>query len=142
MIQFFQKEEEQQIIQAIRHAEKQTSGEIRVHLEKNAKGDILSAAAVAFKRLRMHQTEARNGVLIFLAPERREFAILGDKGINEKVGENFWQTERDLMEQYFRKSAFCDGVCEVIKQIGQKLQAHFPYQRDDENELPDEVSYG
>ena len=141
MIRFFQPEEEQQIIAAIRQAERQTSGEIRVHLEKNARGDILAAAAHTFQQLGMHETQARNGVLIFLAPERREFAIIGDQGINQKVGENFWQEERDLMQRHFRQGAFCAGICEVIEQIGEKLKAHFPYQKDDENELSDEISY-
>lgn len=141
MIRFFQKEEETKIIESIREAERQTSGEIRVHLEKNAKGDILTAAARTFQQLGMHETGARNGVLIFLAPERREFAIIGDEGINKIVGEEFWQEERDLMQQHFKRGAFCAGVCTVIGQIGEKLKAHFPYQEDDRNELSDEISY-
>ena len=142
MIRFFEKEEENQVIEAIRDAERQTSGEIRVHLEKNAKGDILNAAARTFHQLGMHETQARNGVLIFLAPERREFAIIGDEGINKVVEENFWMEERDLMQTYFREGAYCVGVCAVIEQIGEKLKAHFPYLDGDENELSDEVSYG
>lgn len=142
MIAFFQQEEENRIIEAIRRAEGQTSGEIRVHLEANAQGDILTAASRTFQQLGMHQTQARNGVLIFLAPDRREFAIVGDRGINEKVDENFWQAERDLMQRHFREGDFAGGLCKVIDQIGEKLRAFFPYQDDDENELSDEISYG
>ena len=142
MIAFFQPDEETRIISAIRAAEQQTSGEIRVHIEKNAKGKIMNAAVRTFKKLDMHKTEARNGVLIFLAPERREFAIIGDEGINKLVGEGFWREERDLMQSHFKQGAFCEGVCEVIEQIGEKLKAHFPFQKGDENELSDEVSYG
>ncbi len=142
MIPFFQTEEETQIIEAIRQAERQTSGEIRVHLESDAKGDILAAAARTFQQLEMDQTEARNGVLIFLAPERREFAIVGDRGIHEKVGDDFWAEERNQLQHYFRQGAYSEGVCAIIGQIGEKLKAFFPYQQDDENELSDEISYG
>ena len=89
MIRFFQPEEEDRIIDAIQEAELNTSGEIRVHLEDNLKGDVLQAAQKTFLKLEMHKTEARNGVLIFIAPEQRKFAILGDKGINEKVPKDF-----------------------------------------------------
>lgn len=142
MIDFFNKEQEAQIIAAIVDAENQTSGEIRVHLEDKCKGDVLTAAKRTFRKLKMHKTTARNGVLIFLAPERKEFAIIGDEGINELVGENFWAAERDLMQQNFRAGEFAKGICAVIAEIGQKLKTHFPYQQDDVNELPDDISYG
>ncbi len=142
MIKFFTKEEEQRIIKAIKMAETNTSGEIRVHLESDCRDKPLVAAVNTFHRLGMHQTKARNGVLLFIAPERREFAILGDEGINKIVPTNFWKNERDLLLSYFKKGAFADGICEVIQQIGEKLKEHFPYQSDDVNELPDEISYG
>ncbi len=141
MLRFFPKEDESKIIEAIRQAEQNTSGEIRVHLEDNFKGDALPEAVKVFQRLGMHKTEARNGVLIFIAPEHRQFAIVGDRGINEKVPPNFWQEERDLMREHFKKGEYTQGVCAVIKQIGQKLKDYFPYQSDDENELPDDISY-
>lgn len=141
MIKFFNKEEEERIIQAIRKAELNTSGEIRVHIEADAEGDILDIAAKTFHRLGMHETKARNGVMIFLAPERKEFAIIGDQGINDVVSENFWDTERDLMQGQFRMGQFCEGICLAIQQVGAKLKQFFPYQSDDENELPDEISY-
>lgn len=141
MIKFFNKEEEERIIKAIQSAELNTSGEIRVHIEADAEGDILDIAAKTFNRLGMHETKARNGVMIFLAPERKEFAIIGDQGINDVVSENFWDTERDLMQGQFRMGQFCEGICLAIQQVGAKLKQFFPYQSDDENELPDEISY-
>lgn len=141
MQQFFSKEEEAKIIRAIELAEKQTSGEIRVHLESHAYAKPLVAAVQTFNRLKMYETNARNAVLIFIIPSARSFAIIGDKGINEVVGEHFWQQEKELLQQYFRQGAFCDGICTVIEQVGEKLKAFFPYESDDINELPDQISY-
>lgn len=142
MIKFFSPAEEIQIIAAIKAAEKNTSGEIRVHLEDNCKGEIMDAAIDTFARLKMHETAGRNGVLIFLAPERKSFAIVGDEGINEVVGDDFWKEERELMLGHFKKGNFATGIAEAIGQVGEKLKAYFPYQHDDENELPDDISYG
>jgi uncharacterized membrane protein len=141
MIRFFQPEEEDRIIDAIQEAELNTSGEIRVHLEDNLKGDVLQAAQKTFLKLEMHKTEARNGVLIFIAPEQRKLAILGDKGINERVPKDFWSEERDIMLAHFKSGNYADGVCAAVQQVGAKLKAFFPYQSDDENELPDDISY-
>ena len=141
MIKFFKKEEEDEIISAIQDAECNTSGEIRVHLEADCKGDIMDVAVQTFAKLKMHETEARNGVLIFIAPERKSFAIIGDEGINNVVGENFWEEEKSLMLQHFRRGAFTTGIVEAIGQVGEKLKDFFPYQDDDVNELPDDISY-
>lgn len=141
MIDFFKPEEEEQIVNAILAAERHTSGEIRVHLEEGLKGDAIKVAEKTFIRLGMHRTKARNGVLIFLAPEEKQFAIIGDKGINEIVPEDFWESERDLMQQYFRKGEFANGICAAIEKVGEKLHSFFPYLDDDDNELPDEISY-
>ena len=141
MIKFFKPEEEESIIGAIQTAEKNTSGEIRVHLEDNSKDDILDEAVRTFARLKMHETKARNGVLIFLAPERKRFAIIGDEGINRVVPENFWEEEKHVMAQHFRVGEFAQGICKAIEQVGEKLKEHFPYQDDDVNELPDDISY-
>jgi uncharacterized membrane protein len=142
MIHFFSKEEEKSIITAIREAELNTSGEIRVHLEDKIKGPVLKVSIGIFKRLGMHKTKARNGVLILIAPNDRQFAIVGDEGIDAVVPEDFWDEEKNLMQEHFQRGAFCEGVCTVISQIGEKLKSNFPYQTDDENELPDEISYG
>lgn len=141
MLKFFTEPDEARIIQAIQDAERNTSGEIRVHLEKTLEESVLIEAQRVFTKLGMQDTAARNAVLIFIAPEHRKFAIIGDEGINQLVGEDFWKEERDLIQQHFRQGAYADGVCKAIEQVGEKLKAHFPYQSDDKNELSDEISY-
>jgi uncharacterized membrane protein len=141
MVRFFDKEEEGRIIAAIREAELATSGEIRVHVELGARKPALEIAERIFRELGMHQTADRNGVLILLAVDRREFAILGDEGIDRVVPEDFWAGERDLMQQHFRRGEFATGIELAIQQIGRRLKQYFPYQTDDVNELPDEISY-
>lgn len=142
MINFFKPEEETLIIAAIRKAEAKTSGEIRVHLEQNARSEAMREAKRIFRKLDMHKTKDRNGVLILMIPEQKTFAIIGDKGIDEVVEENFWESERDLIQGYFREGHFCAGLVAAIDQIGTKLKAFFPLQEDDQNELPDDISYG
>ena len=142
MIHFFTKEQERRIIAAIREAEGQTSGEIRVHLERELIGDVLTVATRVFHQLEMDKTKDRNGVLIFIVPPMHRFAIIGDKGINDKVPAGFWDEVRDLMEEHFRQGLFAEGVVKAIHLTGQKLKAFFPNQMDDKNELPDTISYG
>ena len=142
MVKFFTKEDETQIIAAIEVAEKITSGEIRVHVQEHCRGKILEDAARVFKALKMDQTEQRNGVLIYIVPERNEFGVIGDKGINNLVPENYWDDVRDIIQQHFRAGNFGKGIEEAITKIGKKLQEHFPYQIGDVNELPDDISYG
>ncbi len=139
---FFSKEEKDDIQLAIKSAELDTSGEIRVHIERRCKGDAKDQAAFLFKQLEMHRTMQRNGVLFYLAVENRKFAILGDVGINQVVPENFWDDIRDQMLDHFRDGHFAEGLIEGITLAGRQLKAHFPYQRDDVNELPDEISFG
>ncbi len=143
MIDFFKKEEERQIVQAIKKAEKRTSGEIRVHLERELDGhDVLDVAAEVFYLLEMEKTDARNGVLFLIVPEEHKFAVIGDKGINEKVPANFWDDIKDRMVVHFKKADYAKGVIEGVDLVGEKLHEFFPYQSDDKNELPDEISYG
>ena len=142
MIDFFSKDEEKRIIQTIQEAERQTSGEIRVHLEKDYEGAILGAASRTFFSLKMDRTKDRNGVLIFIVPPRKDFAIFGDQGINAAVPENFWEETKNAMQQCFRQGMFAEGVCQGVKMAGEKLQAFFPWTEGDKNELPDEISYG
>lgn len=142
MVKFFSKEEEVTIVEAIRRAELATSGEIRVHIEVGAEAPAIPVATRIFRELGMHKTADRNGVLILLAVDRREFAIIGDEGIDKVVSEDFWDTERDVLQQYFRKGEFAEGITLAIEQVGAKLKQFFPYQTDDVNELPDEISYG
>ena len=139
---FFTKEQNEDIILAIKNAELDTSGEIRVHIEEKCPGDVMDRASVVFKKLAMHKTELRNGVLFYLAVRNRKFAVLGDTGINKVVPENFWDDVRDILLNHFRDNKFADGLIEGITKAGQQLKKHFPYMKDDVNELPDEISYG
>lgn len=140
--EFFSKDEKEDIIMAIKNAELDTSGEIRVHIENSCKGEAKDQAAYIFEKLEMHKTDLRNGVLFYLAVKNRKFAILGDVGINQVVPENFWDEIRDLMLSQFREDKFAEGLETGIAMAGQQLKKHFPYQKDDVNELPDEISFG
>jgi uncharacterized membrane protein len=135
------KAEEARVIDAIREAERQTSGEIRVHLIARLKGDILDAAAQAFNKLGMQKTAARNGVLICVSLRDRRFAIIGDKGIHERVGKDFWDEVRDEMQQHFQQGNVPQALIAGIARAGAKLKEHFPYQDGDKNELHDKPSY-
>lgn len=139
---FFTKAQKKQIAQAISNAELTTSGEIRVHIENKCPGDVLDRAAFIFKQLNMHKTELRNGVLFYLAIKSRKFAIIGDKGINTVVPEDFWDKIKEKMQNHFKEEQFAQGLSEGIKDAGDALQEHFPYQEDDVNELSNDISFG
>ena len=139
---YFSEENKLQITNAIRVAETNTSGEIRVHIEKHCKEDVLDRAAYIFEKLEMHKTPLRNGVLFYLAFEDHKFAILGDAGINEKVPDNFWEEIKEEMAASFREGKFTEGLSTGIKKAGKQLKQHFPWQEDDVNELSDEISFG
>jgi uncharacterized membrane protein len=138
---FFTQEEREKIRAAISEAEKETSGEIRVHLETSVSGSVLDRAAWIFKKIGMHATENRNGVLFYLAVGDKKFAIIGDKGINQKVPENFWDSTMSILQDHFRKGKFAEGLVEGIHQAGDQLKHHFPHKSDDVNELPDDISF-
>jgi uncharacterized membrane protein len=138
---FFSKEQQAQILAAVKEAEMETSGEIRVHIESSLKGDILDRAAWLFKKLGMHETAERNGVLFYLAVNHRQFAILGDAGINAKVPTGFWDDIRELLQKNFKEGKFTEGLSEGILLAGKHLKMHFPHKPDDVNELPDEISF-
>lgn len=142
MVKLFTPDEEARIVEAIRQAELKTSGEIRVHLEKRLEHSALEDAKQAFQRLGMDQTQDRNGVLILIAPIERTFAIVGDKGIDERVPADFWEAERDLLARFFRDGKHCEGLVLAIQQIGGRLQKYFPRTDGDINELSNEISYG
>lgn len=137
---FFTAEEQRRIAGAVAAAEKVTSGEIRVHLARKAGRDAYKAAVAVFERLGMHRTEARNGVLIFLALREKSFAIIGDRGIDEKVPDGFWEETSRVMTGHFRRDDFAGGIVAGIASVSEKLAAFFPWQKDDANELPDEIS--
>lgn len=138
---FFSKKEKEQIASAIQEAEKKTSGEIRVHLERQVKGDFMTHAKEIFEKIGMTKTKDRNGVLILMGLKTKRFAILGDSGINEKVPEGFWDEIVVLMTEDFKEDNFANGIAVAVNRIGEKLRDFFPYERDDINELPDEISY-
>jgi uncharacterized membrane protein len=138
---FFSKEEQQKIVAAIKEAELNTSGEIRVHIENHCKKEALERAAEVFYDLKMNQTAARNGILFYLAVKDRKFAIIGDKGINAKVEHDFWNDIKDEMISNFKENKFAEGLIAGILKCGDKLKKHFPYQNDDVNELSDEISF-
>ena len=139
---FFTTQEKEDITIAIKNAELDTSGEIRVHVENTCKGDVKDQASYLFEKLEMQKTEQRNGVLFYLAIKNRKFAILGDVGINQVVEDDFWDDIRDNMLNHFRENNFLDGLIEGITMAGQQLKKHFPYQKDDVNELSDDISFG
>jgi uncharacterized membrane protein len=137
----FSKQQEAIIIEAIKVAEKNTSGEIRVHVESNCDKNEFERALEVFSKLNMHQTKEHNGVLIYVAMDSRKLAIVADKGINEKVPVNFWHEIRDGMIQQFQKQNHAEGIAEGIIKCGQQLKKFFPYRSNDTNELPDSISY-
>lgn len=139
---FFSTEQQDTIVNAIKTAELNTSGEIRVHVENHCKGDVLDRSVVVFNMLKMKETAAHNGVLIYLAVADRKFAIIGDEGINRLVEHDFWNDVKDEMTRCFREGDFTGGVTSGILRVGEKLKAFFPYQSDDVNELPDDISFG
>ncbi len=136
---FLTEEEKERIVLAIRKAEEKTSGEIRVYLGHEAKGDVINHAKKVFKKLGMAKTKHRNGILIFLALKNKRFAILGDKGIHEKVSADFWNQIASRLTKHFKEDRFADGIVEAILLAGDKLKAHFPHERHDKNELPNEI---
>lgn len=139
---YFTEKEKLQIKNAISAAEFNTSGEIRVHIEKHCKEDVLDRAAFWFEKLEMHKTALRNGVLFYLAIEDHRFAILGDAGINQKVPDDFWEKIKEQMAASFKEGKFTEGLTTGIITAGEKLKQHFPWQKDDVNELSDEISFG
>jgi uncharacterized membrane protein len=139
----FPKEDQARILEAIKESEKETSGEIRVHLEKTSgKLSAFDRAVEVFISLKMDQTAAHNGVLIYLAVNDHAFAIIGDKGINEVVPHDFWESTRNVMEEHFRNKKFSDGLVLGIRAAGKQLQAHFPFKSDDKDELSNDISFG
>lgn len=139
---FLSPEQQKMVITAIGEAEKNTSGEIRLHIEDKCKEDLMDHAAFVFEKLEMHKTELRNGVLFYVSMEPHGFAILGDVGINQKVANNFWDEIKDHVIAKFKEGNYAEGLSEGIVMAGEQLKTHFPYQTDDVNELSDEISFG
>ena len=140
-INILNREEDRRVVEAIQQAELNTSGEIKVHIENHCHGNVEERSLYIFKHLKLDETKLRNGVLIYLAVKDRQFAILGDDGINNVVEEGFWNDVKDLMLSCFKEGRFAEGLEQGILRCGEKLKAFFPYQSDDVNEIPDDISY-
>jgi len=141
-MELFTAEEQEKIVQTINVVENHTSGEIRLAVEAYCKGEVLDRAAWYFHQLSMDRTALRNGVLIYLAVDDHQFAIIGDEGINRKVPENFWEETKDIMLQQFRTGNLVGGLIAGINHAGQQLSHFFPRMDDDINELPDNIVFG
>jgi uncharacterized membrane protein len=142
--EFFTDAEKTLIVRAIQAAEQETSGEIRLFVESHCRYvDPLDRAAEVFATLKMEQTDARNAVLVYVALKDRQLALLGDKGIHEKVGNAFWNEKVKLILSHFNKADYAEGLQHIMKEIGEALRLHFPYDKDtDKNELPDDIVFG
>lgn len=135
-------EEQKAVVDAVRQAELDTSGEIRVHIEDRCGVDPMERAAFVFRRIGMEETADRNGVLIYIAGKSKVFAIIGDEGINKVVPQSYWSDVCASMAESFRAGRFADGIAAAVRTVGEKLKAFFPYRTDDVNELPDDISFG
>jgi uncharacterized membrane protein len=140
MKQFLSQLDHDRIIAAISESEKATSGQIRVHVTRRRPTDLEARARRRFEKLGMTQTRHRNGVLIYIAPNLRQFQILGDTGVHDKCGDDFWKETAGEMETDFRRGAFTDGILHGVEKVGRVLAEHFPREAGDTNELPDEVT--
>ncbi|MFT4032484.1 MAG: TPM domain-containing protein [Siphonobacter sp.] len=135
--------QQQEVIRAIQQAERNTSGEIRVHVEQtSSETDVLKRTQNIFAELNMQETASRNAILIYVALQDRKFAIWGDKGINEVVPENFWESTRDIMREHLRQNDLVGALTKGVLMAGQQLKTYFPFQKDNLNELPDDISFG
>ena len=139
---FLSKTDEDEIIEAIRISESKTSGEIRIHLESSLQGNIEQHVLEVFHHLKMDNTKDQNGVLIYVAVKDKTFVIYGDKGINEVVPNDFWESTKDIIQSHFKTGNFKQGLVEGILEAGKELEKHFPWIHGDKNELSDDISKG
>lgn len=138
----FKEQEQERIREAIAAAERSTSGEIRICVEKTCKGTAMERAISYFNKLGMAKTKLRNGVLIYLSTDDHQFAIIGDSGINQVVPENFWESTKNLMLSHFKKGEIVEGMIAGIHEAGQQLKKFFPSVADDTNELSNDIAFG
>ncbi len=139
---FLSPQEEEEIVDAILKAEKNTSGEIRVHIEASAKLDHFSRAQQVFHFLKMDNTKDENGVLLYVAVEDKKFVIYGDKGIDKAVPKGFWDTTKETISSHFKEGNFKQGIIDGVLKAGKELETHFPWHHNDTNELSDAISKG
>lgn len=138
---FIPSEGQRRIAAAITAAERHTTGEICVHVTPRCHGNVMKRAARTFDRLHLYSTKRRNAVLIFIAYQDRKLAILGDAGINNVIPEGFWDNEVEELARFLKAGRPVDGLCEIIAHMGERLSQYFPGERDDENELSNEVTF-
>jgi uncharacterized membrane protein len=140
--EFSSRIDDERIVAAIRAAEARGRGEVRVHVTRDAVGDAQTAAVEVFERLRMTATAERNGVLIYVAPRSRAFAVIGDRGVHQHCPEGFWRDVADAMRDDFREGRFTEGIVRGVERVGEVLGRAFPREtsREDTNELSDAVS--
>lgn len=142
-IELLSHEDEKEVVNAIQLAERNTSGEIRVHIENHTEKPPLERAQEVFHQLGMDETIARNGVLFYVGVSDHTFAILGDEGIDKVVENDFWDCTRDIVIANFKEGKFREGLIEGILRAGERLKQYFPYEdKGDKNELPDTISKG
>lgn len=139
---FLSPQEEEEIVDAILKAEKNTSGEIRVHIEASAKINHFSRAQQVFHFLKMDNTKDENGVLLYVAVEDKKFVIYGDKGIDKAVPKGFWDTTKETISSHFKEGNFKQGIIDGVLKAGKELETHFPWHHNDTNELSDAISKG
>ena len=141
--EFFTEEQKAQLVNAIRLAEQRTSGEVRLFIESKCRFvDPIDRAAEIFFGLQMEKTDHRNGVLVYVAIKDKQLAVFGDEGIHRKVGNEFWRAEVAKMLSHFSNSNHASGISQIVLDIGEALKSHFPFEREDKNELPDEIVFG
>lgn len=143
-VNFFSEQEKEKVLDAIQNAERNTSGEVRVYVESRCRFvDPIDRAVEIFYNLKMDATAQHNGVLVYVAMKDRQLAIFADEGIYKKAGATFWKEKVAKMLQHFNKENYADGIATVVKEIGDSLHAHFPYDATtDKNELPDDIVFG
>jgi len=142
--EFFTAEEKEGIVEAVQKAEQRTSGEVRVFVERRCRYvNAIDRAVEIFENLQMHKTELRNAVLVYVAVKDRQLAVFGDEGIHKKVGDKYWANQVVKMINTFNRDNIAEGICQCVKDIGEALCTHFPYDKDtDKNELPDDIIFG
>ncbi|MHB1921839.1 MAG: TPM domain-containing protein [Chitinophagaceae bacterium] len=141
--EFFNQEQQNRIVEAIREAELLTSGEIRLFVESKCRFvDPLHRSMEVFASLNMQKTRHRNAVILYVALRDKQFAIYGDEGIHQKVGDDYWSTQAHHLKQHFKEGKVVEGICQCIREIGASLQKHFPHESDGTNELPDNIVFG
>lgn len=141
---FFTETEKTDIVQAVKAAETNTSGEVRVFVESKCKYvDAIDRAREVFYYLEMNNTELHNATLVYVAMKDKQMAVFGDDGIYQQTGEAFWKNALQKMSANFKQENIAHGIIATIGDIGNALHTYFPYDAEtDKNELPDDIVFG